>query len=135
MEYRNIDHCFQLALNLKAARCGNILQIDAAEAACDQRNGLAEFLRILRTDAERNRLHPAELGKECAFALHDRHCCERTDITETEDSSSVRDDGNEIGSAGQIVGQRRILFDLQTRTRNARRICDRESLLVLDRDL
>ena len=135
MEHRNIDHCFQLALDLKAARCGDILQVDAAEAACNQGNGLAEFFRILGVNAKRNGLYAAKLREQCAFAFHNRHGRERADVTEAEHCGAVRDDRNEICSAGQIIGQRRIFLDLQTGTRNTRRICHRKSIFVLDCDL
>ncbi len=64
---------FQLALDLKASGRGNILKVDAAERAGDERDGIDEFVYIVRLDAQREGIHIAEGLEEHAFALHDRH--------------------------------------------------------------
>ena len=46
VEDGNIALFLELALDLKAARRGNVLQIDAAEAAGDQRDGVHELVHV-----------------------------------------------------------------------------------------
>ena len=54
MEDRDIAALFQLLLDLKAAGCADILQIYAAEAACQQSDCIYDVIHILASYAERN---------------------------------------------------------------------------------
>ena len=55
MEDGNVALFLQLALDLKAARRGDVLEVDAAEAAGDVVNGLDELVDVLRLHAEGGR--------------------------------------------------------------------------------
>ena len=123
----------ELALDLKASGRGNILKVDAAERAGDERDGIDEFVHIVRLDTQREGIHIAEGLEEHAFALHDRHTGLRADIAETEDGRAVGDDGAEIPAAGQLVAFLKILLDLHARLGDARRVGERQIVLRLDR--
>ena len=102
----------ELALDLKAAGSGDVFEVHAAERAGDERDGIDEFVYIMRLDAQREGIHIAEGLEEHAFALHDRHTGLRADIAEAEDGRAVGDDGAEVPAAGQLVAFLKILLDL-----------------------
>ena len=70
----------ELALDLKAARCSDILQIDAAEGAGDQRHSIDKFVYVFGLDTEREGVYPAKSLKQHAFTLHDGHTGLRADV-------------------------------------------------------
>ena len=123
----------ELALDLKAAGRGDILEIDAAERAGDVVHRLHELVHVLRLHAQRECVHIAERLEEHALALHDRHTGFGTDVAETEHRAAVRDDGAEIPPARQLVAFLNILLDLQTWLRHAGRVRERKIVLRSDR--
>ena len=133
VEDGDVARFLQLALNFKAARGGDVLQIDAAERAGNVIDGVHKLVYILRFDAERKCIHVAEGLKEHALTLHDRHTGLRSDIAEAEDGRAVGNDGAEIPAAGQLVAFLKILLDLQARLGDARRVGERQIVLRLDR--
>ena len=132
VEDGNVTFFLQLALNLKAARGGNIFEIDAAERAGDERHGVYKFVHIVRFDAERERVHTAERLEEHAFALHDGHTRLRADVAETQDSRAVGDDGAEIPAPGEIVAFGDVFLNFQARLRDAGRVGEAEIILAGD---
>ena len=104
VENGNVTELFQPPFNLKAARSGDVLQIDAAERTGDQIDGPDDFIHILAADADRESVHPAESLKQGTFALHHRHTGFGTDIAETEYSRPVGNDGDQIMPPGQGEG-------------------------------
>ena len=130
VEYRNIADLFQTALDLEAARCGNILQVDAAERAGDQLDRSHDLVHILGSDAERERIHISERLEQRTLALHDRHTCDRADIAQTEHCGAVRNDRNQIMAAGVGIAERRIVLDLEARLGYAGSIRNRKIILA-----
>ena len=122
VEDRDIAAGLEALLNFKAARGGNIFEVDAAEAARNQANGIDDVVHVLGADADRNRVHAAEALEQRAFSLHDRHAGLRADVAEAEHRGAVRYHGHEIRTAGQVVALVHVLLDLQAGLRNARRI-------------
>ena len=76
-----------------ASRGGNILQIDAAEAAGNERDGVHELIHVVRFHAERKCVDIAERLEEHTFALHDRHTGLRADVAESKHRGAVGNDG------------------------------------------
>ena len=60
VENRNVALFLELALDLKAPGRGNVLKVDAAEAAGDQINGVYKLVDVVRLHAKRERIHVAE---------------------------------------------------------------------------
>ena len=60
VEYRNVADLLESALDLKAARSRDILEVDAAERAGDQLNGTYDLVHILGSHTERERVHVSE---------------------------------------------------------------------------
>ena len=99
VEDGDIAALFELAFDLKASGRGNILKVDAAERAGDERDGIDEFVYIVRLDAQREGIHIAEGLEEHAFALHDRHAGLRADVAKAENGRAVGNDRAEIPAA------------------------------------
>ncbi len=132
MENRDIADFLKPALDLKAARRGYILEVDAAEAAREQRNGPYDIVRFLGADAERDGIHAAELLEEHALALHDRHPGLRANVAEAENRGAVGDDRHGVPPASQLVALGEILLDLKTGCGDARRIGQRKGFRRID---
>ena len=73
VENGNVALFFKLFLNFKAAGSGNVLKVDAAKRARDEINGVNNLVNVLGLNAERECINTAELLKENALALHNRH--------------------------------------------------------------
>ena len=131
VEYRNIADLFKSALDLKAARSRDILEVDAAERAGDQLNGAYDLVHILGSHTKRERVHVSERLEQRALALHDRHAGNRTDIAQTEHRGAIRDDSHEIMTTGILVAQARVVLDLEARLGNTRRVRDRQIVLAV----
>ena len=132
MENRNIANLLQLLFNLKAAWCRNVLEINTAEAACKKGNCLHDIIRILRTDAERNRIDITERLEQCALAFHNRHTSLRSDIAKTKHCRTIGYNGNRIPASREVIGLVDILLDLETRLCNTRRISKAQCLIAVD---
>ena len=129
VENGDIAFFLELAFDFEAARCGNILQIDAAEAAGDEIDRIHKFVHIVRFYAEREGIHVAEGLEQNAFSLHNGHSGLRADVPKAEDGAAVGDDGTEIPAARQLVAFVHVLLDLQTRLGYARRVGEGEIVL------
>ena len=126
MEDRNVKHFFQAFLNLKAARCGNIFQIDAAVCGSNVLNRGNDLLRVLGVETDRHGIDIAEFLKQNAFSLHDRHGGICADIAETENCTSVGNDGDGVGFHGIFVSSLRGFGDYLAGLGNTWRVCDGE---------
>ena len=133
VEYRNIADFFESALYFKASGGGDVLQVDAAEAARNQSDGVDYRINIIGTNTERNGVHVAEFFKEGAFALHDRHAGFRSDVAESEHSRAVGNDRHKIGAAGEIVAFTDVFLYFEAGLGDARRVSQRQILACLDR--
>ena len=71
----------QLPLDLETPGGGDVLQIDAAEAAAHQVDGVDELIHVVGLHAQGEGVHPAEGLEQHAFALHDGHPGLRADVS------------------------------------------------------
>ena len=132
VEHGDVADLLQTALHLKAAGRGDVLQIDAAEAAGEQVAGADDLVHVFAPDAQRNGVHAAELLEEHALALHDGHAGLRADVAQTEDGGAVGDHGHGIPPAGQFIALAGILLDLQAGLGHAGGIGQRQIFLGID---
>ena len=131
MEYGDIARGLEPFLDLETAGRGNVLQIDAAEAAGQQGNRLYNVIHVFAADAQRDGVHAAELLKEHTFALHHGHTGFGTDIAQSQHGGAVRDHRHRVPAAGELIAFADILLDLQTGLRDARRICEGQGLFAV----
>ena len=133
VEDENVTFFLQLALDLKAAWCRDVLQIDAAEAAGNVVDGLHKLVHVLGLDADGESVHIAEGLEEHALALHDGHTGLGADVAEAQDGAAVGDDRRHVPAAGKLIALARILLDLEARLRDAGRVGQGQIVLRLDR--
>ena len=133
VEHGNVAHFLQTALDLKAAGRGDVLQIDAAEAAGDQTHGAHNLVHILRAHADRDGVHIRERLEEGALSFHHRHAGLGADVTQTEHGGAVRDDGHGVAAAREREAFLRMALDFQARFGHAGRIGEREIVARLQR--
>ena len=132
VEDRDIAFFLELALDLKAARRGDILQIDAAEGAADEIDGVDDLVHILALDAERERVHVAERLEQRAFALHDGHARLGSDVAQAQHGGAVGDDRDEVAASGQLVAFVDVLLHLEAGLRDAGGVGERQVLGGMD---
>ena len=96
MEDRNIKKFFQSAFNLKTTRCRDIFQIDTAKCRRNIYHCFNDLFGVLGIQTDRNCVDTAEFFEENRFSFHNRHSGMGSDISETEDSTSVRNYGDRI---------------------------------------
>ena len=133
MENGDVTLFFQLALDLETARRGNVLKVDAAEAAGDVVDGLDELVHILCLHADGQRVHIAEGFEQHALALHDRHTGLGADVAKAQNGAAVGDDRRGVPAARELIALARVLLDLEARLCNAGRVRKRQVVLRLDR--
>ena len=122
----------QLPLDLKAPWGGNILQIDPAEAALEQGDGVDDLIHVLAVNAQGHSVHAAKGFEQDAFALHHRHPSHWADVTQPQHSGAIGDHSHRIATAGEGIALCRICLDLQAGLRHTWGIGQRERLLVMD---
>jgi hypothetical protein len=135
VENRNVQLLAQARFDFKAARRGDVLQIDAAEGRGNRFHRADDFLDILRVQANRERVHVRELLEQDGFALHDRHRCQRTDVAQTQHCRAVRHDCDEVALRGVTVDVSRICMNAAAGLGNAGRVGGGQVITVLDLDL
>ena len=133
VEDGNIEHRLEPPLDLKAARSGDVLEIDPPETRCDRRDGGHDLVGVLRREADRPGVDASELLEEHRLPLHHRHRRLRADVTETEHGGAVAHDRNRVLLDRQVPDLRRILGDRQTDASDTGRICHREVVARLER--
>ena len=133
VENGDVERRLQRALDFKTARRRDVLEVDSAEAAREERHGLHNLVHVMRAHAERNRVHAAKFLEEDALPLHDRHSRLRPDIAEAEHCGAVRDDGDGVPAARELVAQRRVLLYFKAGLGNPGRIGQRKLFLIAHR--
>ena len=113
VEDGNVALLLQLPLDLKAPGGGNILQIDAAEAAGHEIHRVDKLIYIVGLHAQREGVHAAEGLEQHALALHDGHAGLGADVPQPQHRAAVGDDGAQVMPAGQLVAPADILLNLQ----------------------
>ena len=103
VEDGDIAALLQPALNLKAARRRDVLQIDAAKGGRNSLAGCDHFFGTVGVDADGEGIHAAELLEEHSLALHDRQACLGADVTQTQHGGAVGDDSHHIALEGVLV--------------------------------
>ena len=132
VEDRDVANLFEALFDLEAAGRGDILEVDAAEAARKQADGVHDVVNALGAHAEREGVDVAERFEERALALHDGHARLRPDVAETQNRGAVRDDRDEVRAASVNVGKIDVLGDLEAGFGNAGRVGDRKLFTVGD---
>ena len=82
VEDRDVQLVAQPALDLEAARSGDVLEVDAAVDRGDGLDDLDDLLGVLGVQADRPGIDAGELLEQRGLALHDRQRGGRADVAE-----------------------------------------------------
>ncbi len=89
VEDRNVQFFLQAALDFKAARSRDVLEVDSPEARLHGFDDFHDLVDVLGAQAQRERVDSGEGLEQHRLAFHDRHGRRRPDVAETEDCGSV----------------------------------------------
>ncbi len=97
---RNVQALLQTPFDFEAARCRDVLEVDAAEDRGDVDHGLDDRVDVLGVQADREGVDAGELFEEHALALHHRRGGQRPDVAEPQDRGAVADDRHRVALNG-----------------------------------
>ena len=112
VEDRDIQFLLQTALDLKAGRRGDVLQVDAAEHRGQQPHGLDDFFGIVGVQADGEGVHTAEFLEQNGLALHHRLGGGGADVAQAQHSGAVGHHSHQVALGGIGVGGGGVLGDL-----------------------
>ena len=135
VEDRNVEPVAQPLLDLEAARRGDVLEVDPAEARSDRAHRRDDLVHVLRREAERPGVDAAELLEQHRLPLHHRQRRFRADVAEPEDGCAVGDDRDCVLLHGQVPDELGALGDRGADARHTRRVRHREVVPRLQRRL
>ena len=133
VEDRDVEPLLEPLLDLEAPRCGDVLEVDPAEARGEPDDGLDDLVGVGGVEADRDRVDAAELLEQDRLALHHRHRGGGADVAEAEHRGAVGDDGDGVGDPGVVVDQRRLRGDRLAHLGDARRVGERQVVAVVER--
>ncbi len=113
-------------LDLEAAGCRDVLEVDAAEARRHQLHRADDLLGVGRVQAEREGVHAGELLEQAALALHHGHRGPRADVAEAEHRGSVGDHRDGVALDRVLEGLVFVVGDRQADAGDAGRVDHRE---------
>ena len=142
MEDGNVELRVEAVLDLEAGGRGDVLEVDPAVLRSD---GLYRRYYAFRVGAppvgavlpaarkrDRPRVDVAERLEEDCLALHHRDGRRRAEVAESENRSSIGNDGYEIGLCRRVVHRPGVRRDFLHRVRNAGRVGEAQVVLGLE---
>jgi hypothetical protein len=129
MEDGNLHALAQLLLDIEALRRLDVFEIDAAEGRLQRGDGVDQLVRVALVDFESktsmlaNFLNSTPLPSMTGLAASGP-------MAQAEDGRAVGDDADQIGARGQRAGFGRIGDDFLAGKCNARRVGQRQIVLV-----
>ena len=118
----NVERALQTILNVEAFGSLDVLKVDAAESGGYALDGFAELFGVFLVDLDVEHVNATVYLKQQALAFHDGFAAHGTYIAQTQNGSTIADDGYQITLVGIAVGILRILLNLQTGIGYARRV-------------
>lgn len=128
----NIQFLAQAAFDFKAARRGDILQIDAAERRRDCLHRPHNFVHVLRIQTNRECVHVRKFLEQNRLALHDRHRRQRADVAQPQHRRAVGHHRNQVALGGVAVHIARVSMNAAAGFCHAGGIRGGQVIAVLD---
>src|SRR5215467_602990 len=122
VEDRNLHGLAQSFFDIETIRGFDVLQIDPAKGGLEQLTELDDLVRIVRVHFDVEYIHIGEPLEEDGFSLHHRLAGKGSDIAQSKHCRPVAQHGHKIAAARVLERVLRILLNLQTGFRHARRI-------------
>ncbi len=122
VEDGDVADLLQAALDLKAARRADVLEVDAAKAAGQKLDGAHDLVDVVRAHAQRESVHVAKGLEQGALALHDGHAGLGANVTQAQHGRAVGHDGHQVAAARVGIGVVNVLVDLKAGLGDAGRV-------------
>ncbi len=135
VEDRDVEPLLKPALDLEAARGGDVLEVDAAEAGRDGGDRGDDLVHVGRGEADRPGVDTAELLEQHRLALHHRHRRLGADVAEPEHRGAVADDRDRVLLDREVPDLADVLGDRGADPRDAGRVSHREVVAGPERHL
>jgi hypothetical protein len=119
--------------DLEAARCADVLEVDAAERRREAADRVDELVEVPGVQCDRDGVEAAELLEQQRLALHHRQRGLGTDVAEAEHRGAVGDDRDGVGLPRVLVDQVRLFSDGGADAGDPRRVGQRQVLARLQR--
>ena len=130
--HRDAHDLAQLVKEVEAFGVLDVLEVDAAEARLELLHGPDQAADVLRAEADRHRIDPAEELVDEGLAFHHRHRPLRADVAEPEHPAPVGDDRDRVAAPGELIAQLGVRGDGEARLGDAGRVPVGEVLDVAD---
>ncbi|CAB4731254.1 unannotated protein [freshwater metagenome] len=134
VEDGDVEQALEPILDLEAAWCRDVLEVDPTEAGCEPHDGLDDLLGVGRVEADRDGVDAAELLEQHGLALHHRHRGGRTDVAQPEHRGAVADDGDGVGHPRVVLGHARVGRDRLAHQGHTRGVGERQVAGPVERD-
>ena len=108
----------QRTLNLEALRCFDVFEVDTTEGIGDTLNSFNKRLRAFGINLDVEDVNSGKALEQYALAFHNRLARQRAEITQTQDSGTVRNHGNQVTLGCVFVSVLGVLRDLADRFGN-----------------
>ena len=126
VEDGNVELVAQALLDRKAARRCNVLEVDASEAGGDCLHDRNDRVDVLRRQADRESIDPAEVLEEHCLAFHHGQGCLWADVAQPEHRRAIGDDGDHVLLDRERPRLLRIVGDRLGNAGNSRRVHHRQ---------
>jgi len=120
----------QLALDVEAVGCLDVLEVDAAEGGFERGDHFDQAIGVLLVDLDVEDVDVGELLEEDGLAFHHRLGSQRADVAQAQHGGAVGDHGHEVAAAGVLEGVGGVLDDLLARCGDAGGVGQGEVTLV-----
>ncbi len=129
VEDRDVTALLEGFFDLEALGRLDVFEVDPADG---RREHLAEtdhFLGVLGVDLDVEDIDVGEALEQDALALHDRFAGESADVAEAEHRGAVGNHRDEVALVGVLIGEFRVLGDVEAGLGNAGRVRERQIAL------
>ena len=126
MEDRNVADFFEFAFNIEALWSFDVLEVYAAEGWLHHFNSFDDLVRIFGIQADWESIYACKGFEQNSLTFHNRHTCACTDVAQTQYSSTVGYNSNQIAFCGIFINFVIVLLNLQTWLSYTWGICQRQ---------
>ena len=130
MKHRNVHALAQLALDVKALGRLDVFQVHAAQRRLQRGDDVHQLVGVALGQFDVEHVDAREFLEEAPFAFHHRLARERADIAQPQHGRAVGDHAHQIAARRVFGRQGWIGLNVQARIGHARRIRQRQIMLV-----
>ena len=133
MKDRNIAGALQFALDKETFGRLDVFQVDTAKGGRNHLDKAHDLVGVFAIDLNVKDINIGKALKEYRLALHYRLGSQWAPVAQPQNGRAIADHRHEIALGCVLIGQRRVIGNLQHRPRHSRRIGQRQILLRIHR--